>query len=479
MKTRFIYFLLLFTSSICYSQLQFVDAEIEVIQVDTIGYYSDITFFEGGKFIGLSGSNSTYPNCVAYSSDYGNTWKRVDYIENPDVPDEYTKYYSDYKTIEFNNQNELIIFSDFNKFFIYKLDPLERDEYLLQNQKSIEEGRFVDFIKSVKIGDDYYIYTRSESTRQYDDESTITVLNSITHERKYIKFDMFQLAQLSDARGEDRYQNPNYNDEYLTQDKCFFATISNLIDIGEEFPIWVKSLIRIVDFENPNWEVFPLLFTDSISKKFIYFVDCQNGFLSTYKTYKEEYPRLYQTSDGGETWEKIYEDNNLKYVLRNFKRANSTTLFATSNESSIYRSTDNGRSWSRIESEYNGRTTDYEIIDENTLLLAYNKNSLVKLTIGEITDIIETGETNDLKFGLPYPQPADTEVRIDYDYSRIIDLSLTAISIIDLMGREIENPIIRLENNSIIWDCSSVQSGIYMINIMQGVELISKKIIVR
>ncbi|PKL77974.1 MAG: hypothetical protein CVV25_13060 [Ignavibacteriae bacterium HGW-Ignavibacteriae-4] len=459
-----------------FSKLGHVNASVERIEIDSNGFYSRITLYNDGQYIGLSGSSSDYPNCVAYSSDFGTNWTIVDRMEKPNFTYEYTKYYVDFKDIYFNNSEQLIIFSDNNKFFQYGLNPLERDEYLLQNEFSIEDGRSLDVMLSKKDGDEYYIYTRKNNSTTYNDYSSITILNHKSKTRKNIPFDMKKIQKLTDFRIGERDDSPYYDDEFLTKDNCFFATIANWIDVGEEYPILTRSLIKIRDLENPEWEVVNIRFTDSIANHFIYFDDCQNGFLSTSKTYQLLYPRLYSTSDGGKTWQKIYEDDEYKFVFKSFRRANDSTLFAFSGLSDIFRSTDNGFNWSRIESENIGRISDFQIIDGRTLLVAYNENTIAKVTINEnVTGIVESN--NNLEVSPPYPQPARTDVTIALDKSNFIIYEKDII-IYDFLGRKLENQFIEINDTSIRWDCSTAQPGIYLINIKHGTEEKAVKVVV-
>ncbi len=470
-----IIFLLCFFNLILNAQLEYISATVEVVQIDTIGYYSDITIKDNGKYIAVTGSGSTYPNCTAYSSDYGKSWVKLDYFEKPNFEYYYTKYYSDFKEINFNNDNGVIVFSNYNKYYYYRIDTLERDEYLIKNKNSLEDGTFIDYILNTKINDDYYIFTRNDGGGSYDDGSTITILNRTTFDRRFIKFDMFDLAKRTNAWGEERFKHPYYNDQIITKDKCFIATLTNYIDIGEEYPILSKSLIKIIDFENPKWEIIPLRFTDSTAEHFIYFDDCQNGFLSTYKTYRKEYPRIYKTTDGGINWEKIYEDNELKYVPRNMKRANDSTLFATSGTDYIYRTTNNGYNWSRIKSSSLSKVTDYEIIDENTILVAHDNNTISKFTISTTTDIVQSKEN--IFISPPYPQPARSDVTIEFD-NFSFSIAEFDITIYDISGRKLDYQILDLNSNSFRWDCSSAQPGIYLINIKHGTEEKAVKVVV-
>ena len=75
----------------------------------------------------------------------------------------------------------------------------------------------------------------------------------------------------------------------------------------------------------------------------------------------------------------------------------------------------------------------------------------------------------------PYPQPAHTDVTIEFDN---LNLEATVISIYNVEGKELRNQTIRINNNSIIWDCSAALPGIYLINIKQGSDEKTVKVVV-
>lgn len=472
--------LILLNSLESYSKLGHINASLKKIEIDSNGYYAYITSYNNGKYIGLSGSSADYPNCVAFSSDYGDTWKKIDWFDMPDFGFQYQKYLIDFKDSYFIDTNHLMVFSDKNKYIMYNLNSSYKEEFLLRNNLSIEVGGFYDYILSEKIDSEYYIYSRINGLIDaYNDKSSITIFNPETFSRKIINFDMEQFHELTEAR-EGRTQPPNYDDVFLTKDKCFFATIINYIDIGEKYPVQVRSLVKIADLDNPQWEVINLRFTDATAKHFIYFDDAKNGYLSTYESYYHFYPRIYHTTDGGNTWEKIYEDNESQYVPRNFKRVNDSTLFATSGSLNIYRTTDNGYTWNRLDYEEinGGIITDYEIIDENTILVAYDENTVAKITIDTKNGIIGGDDIAESGISIS-PQPAFTEVKLKIDKSIFNMLNLEDITIYNIIGEKIINPKIVINNSNIVtWDCSTTPAGIYLINIKHGTESKSVKVVV-
>ncbi|PKL78229.1 MAG: hypothetical protein CVV25_12335 [Ignavibacteriae bacterium HGW-Ignavibacteriae-4] len=75
----------------------------------------------------------------------------------------------------------------------------------------------------------------------------------------------------------------------------------------------------------------------------------------------------------------------------------------------------------------------------------------------------------------PYPQPAHTEVTIEFGN---YNLEAKGISIYNVEGKKLRNQTIRINNNSIIWDCSAVSPGIYLINIKHDSDEKTVKVVV-
>lgn len=444
------------------------------MQVDTIGQYSDIEISDDGNGIALVGNRYTYPNCLAYSPDFGKSWKTLDYIEMPDFTFQYTHYYSDFVKVSFLDDDNLFINSHYNRFYKYKIDTPRREEYIVQNITSLNSARGYDFITMAKNNGKYFIYSRSEGGTHYDDNSTIITLDPIDLSRTIVEFDMETLAELIEPRGKDRWSSPSYDDELITNDGCFLTTIAHRSYNEKDSLVPTRSLAKINNLDNPEWELIELNLTNPNAEHYIYFDDCNNGILSTYKEHNKFYSRMYRTTDGGNSWTKIYEDNEKQYVPREFKRLNDSTLFARSSKFELYRSTDNGSSWYRIESGITKFLTDYEIIDENNLLVAYNQNTIAKITLGSIISSVEEEGINSSNNA--YPNPATNIVNIDLTPDQFIKANKSEIKVYDVIGNEINtNDEIRIENNKVVWDCSTKPSGVYFIRINDEINKVIKE----
>ncbi len=458
-----------------YSQLGRISATYIEIVVDSVGQYSDIEISDDGNGIALVGNKYTYPNCLAYSPDFGESWKTLDYMEKPNFTFQYTHYYSDFVKVSFLDNNNLFINSHYNRFYKYNIDTPRREEYIVQNITSLNDARNYDFITMAENNGRYFIYSRSEGGTHYDDNSTIVILDPIDLSRKIVEFNMETLAELTEPRGKDRWSNPSYDDELVTSDGCFLTTIAHYSYNENDSLVPTRSLAKIKDFDNPEWELLPFSLSDPTAQHFIYFDDSDNGIVSTYNEDNKFYPRMYRTTDGGNSWAKIYEDNEKQYVPRDFKRLNDSTLFARSSKFELYRSTDNGSSWFRIESGITKTLTGFEIIDKNNLLVAYNQNTIAKITLGSvISNIEDSGNSN---FGnSAYPNPATNTVNIDLTPDQFIKASKSEITVYDVIGNEINtNGEIRIENNKVVWDCSTKPSGVYIIRIDEEIYKVIKE----
>lgn len=462
---------LMFLTINCYSQLDFIDATVEYIEIDTNGFYSDISIKDKGRIIAVCGSYYSSPQCLALSDDFGESWKAIDIIT-----EEENKNNLDFVDLELTYDNNVVVISNHNLISVYNKD-LELMELKYINEKNQKFSYLFEYTTHTKYGNKFSIFQKEENSPSYNDLSSISIFDLNSMSMNTQELDMESFIKLLEPRDESYYRSKKFDDSQIVSNNCFLATTVMYVPVDGlpiSYSAQKRCLVKINDIANPEWEVIPLLQTDSTAYHFIYFDDCENGFISTYKTYRKEYPRIYKTTDGGINWELIYQDDEEKYVLREFKRANDTTLFATSGLSNFYRSTDNGYSWSKIISDLKENTRGYEIIDENTLLVAYNKNSIAKLNINRYISSVDDTKV-ELFISPPYPQPARSAVTIEFGNYM---LSKQDITIYNIEGREIKNQEITINYNTLIWDCSSAQPGIYLINIKHSSEEKAVKVVV-
>lgn len=113
----------------------------------------------------------------------------------------------------------------------------------------------------------------------------------------------------------------------------------------------------------------------------------------------------------------------------------------------------------------------------NGFIYIANSNGMYRRPLSEfgITSVESETNQNTLVTSPPYPQPARSAVTIEFgNYI----LSKQDITIYNIEGRELKNKDITINNNSLTWDCSAVQPGIYLINIKHGSEEKTIKVVV-
>lgn len=108
--------------------------------------------------------------------------------------------------------------------------------------------------------------------------------------------------------------------------------------------------------------------------------------------------------------------------------------------------------------------------------MIYNTNGSIIRKNYTLSSVLSDDIPNQSKF-VAYPQPANMSVTIEFD-SQKYSLDKKDIAIYNIEGREIKNQDVKINNNSIIWDCSSALPGIYLINIKHGTEEKAVKVVV-
>ena len=115
-----------------------------------------------------------------------------------------------------------------------------------------------------------------------------------------------------------------------------------------------------------------------------------------------------------------------------------------------------------------------------------NSNGMYRRSLSDfgITSVESEIERNYLYTYPPYPNPAKSEVKVLFYWDINLPMSTDDINIYDLSGKKvITDSNLRIEKQAnhygnLIWDCSSVQPGIYLINIKHGTEEKAVKVVV-
>ncbi len=126
--------------------------------------------------------------------------------------------------------------------------------------------------------------------------------------------------------------------------------------------LWLLSLLLVlfacgedaVYYEKFGWEE-QNVGDDVVDVTSVFFVDSLNGWIcgSYYKNYDSTYyAKIFRTTDGGETWESGYfEDqssNQISEYLRTVYFLNRTKGWAAGNDGRMYYSEDGGRNWNKM-----------------------------------------------------------------------------------------------------------------------------------
>lgn len=121
------------------------------------------------------------------------------------------------------------------------------------------------------------------------------------------------------------------------------------------------------------------------------------------------------------------------------------------------------------------------ISQQGDYLIATNNEGIWRAKLSDLgivkSSVKSEIERNYITLSSPYPQPARTGVSLDFDNTKYNFIE-SNITLFDITGRKLENQIIDINKNSIHWDCSSAQPGIYLINIKQGTKEKVVKVVV-
>ncbi|MFA7325126.1 MAG: T9SS type A sorting domain-containing protein [Candidatus Kapaibacterium sp.] len=223
--------------------------------------------------------------------------------------------------------------------------------------------------------------------------------------------------------------------------------------------------------------------------------------MTHYYTYREdnnlytmdflEFDQIYKSTNLGRTWVDL--EINIESGLRwasiipyngNLILLTSTGVFVSDNE---------GKEWTKY--EINLFTPDQKelyfysglIVDECLVLTSAYGNWRAKLSdLGvEVKSSVESEiERNYLYTYPPYPNPAKSEVKVLFYWDINLPMTTDDISIYDITGKKIDAidkiSLVKQESHygNLIWDCSTAQPGIYLINIKHGTEEKTVKVVV-
>ena len=190
---------------------------------------------------------------------------------------------------------------------------------------------------------------------------------------------------------------------------------------------------------------------------------------------------LFITENQGGDWQLIGDEISEYYAPNDVLEIDNSLVVVVGG--GVVISNDKGVNWNSflIESKHEDGSPYVlrKVVEKNGYLIAATDYGIWKAKLsdlGIVKSIVES-ETNQntLVVSPPYPQPARSAVTIEYGDYR---LSKQEIAIYNIEGRELKKQEITINNNSITWDCSLVQPGIYLINIKHGTKEKAVKVVV-
>lgn len=211
-----------------------------------------------------------------------------------------------------------------------------------------------------------------------------------------------------------------------------------------------------------DWIQIQNVFSGPISS--IHFTDKDNGFITS------ELGKVSKTIDGGENWQQKNGKTGWDFHSVNFIDKNNGYLVG--HLGTIRRTTDGGENW---EEESSGITDILYAVTsiENSVYIVGTQSKILKkvLDTGSLS-IDERSKSNDV---LIYPTLTSGKIEV----STNLPEAFTIIEIIDLHGRKVQSININLTTSKTFRLNSSLQNGLYFVQIVTDNLRVSKKIILK
>ena len=196
---------------------------------------------------------------------------------------------------------------------------------------------------------------------------------------------------------------------------------------------------------------------------------------------------LFFSTNVGKTWTpiNITDENEIHYS----KLFVFNGIIILTSKLGITLSRNSGESWENYFLEnVNQNNLFIDLVIHNNFLIAGTLNGVWRAKLSDL-GIIKTSveseiERNYLYTYPPYPNPAKSEVKVLFYWDENLPMTTDDISIYDITGKKIDAigniSLVKQESHygNLIWDCSSAQPGIYLINIKYGTEEKSVKVVV-
>ncbi|MCB0702749.1 MAG: T9SS type A sorting domain-containing protein [Ignavibacteriae bacterium] len=201
--------------------------------------------------------------------------------------------------------------------------------------------------------------------------------------------------------------------------------------------------------------------------------------------------KIYKSTDLGKTWITLNMNIQSNLIWLRVLSYNGFLILLTTTD--VFISSNDGADWEKY--EVNLLTPDGKelyfnngiVSGEYLILTSEYGNWRAKLSdFGiEVKSSVETDFGGNYLYTYPpYPNPANSEVKVLFYWDINLPMTTDDINIYDISGKKINAydkiRLVKLESHhgNLIWDCSSVQPGIYLINIKHGTEEKAVKVVV-
>jgi len=200
---------------------------------------------------------------------------------------------------------------------------------------------------------------------------------------------------------------------------------------------------------------------------------------------------ILKSTDLGRTWSNLKLNLDPGINFMNLNVYNGYLILFT--PSDVYVSSNDGKDWTKFVLDMqrpDGKEVKFDdgVIIDDYLIVTSNygiwRAKLSDLGIKVKSTVKSEIERNYLYTYPPYPNPAKSEVKVLFYWDINLPMTTDDISIYDIKGKKIDAvdniSLVKQESHygNLIWDCSTAQPGIYLINIKHGTEEKAVKVVV-
>ncbi|MFA7327421.1 MAG: T9SS type A sorting domain-containing protein [Candidatus Kapaibacterium sp.] len=454
-------------------------------------------------------------NTLNVSSDGGESWGQLnDGIDRPG----YKGLIISNGNLYFLTQNRLVYRFDYDRKYWNRISPMTDDVYqktLIEERDTLfSTGSFTINYSNDK-GESWDIYSESlysynsKTDKLYIRDSIIVAVNQWSRS--------FYIS--SDFGKTWRYENLGISD--------LEGWINQILVMGNRI---LLTSSKYGNFYSKDAGMTWNEYDDEVLKKDVFITSYVR--LSDSEIILYSYEGLYLTNDNGLTWEYEKASEELKAHSNSMREGNN--LYSKYSNNVFYKSTDLGRTWIDLEVKVDSTLNIIKFIFYNDyLILIASSDVYISNNLGkdwnrlEFSNIGPDGKAVNFRDGIikdeylilassygnwramlsdlgikvkssveseiernylytypPYPNPAKSEVKMLFYWDINLPMTIDDINIYDITGKKIDAAdkisLVKQESHygNLIWDCSTVQPGIYLINIKHGTEEKAVKVVV-